>query len=80
MAAGFQVMVLDANHTRLYQRRKPHRKSKNGCLACKVKRVKVRDQCCLTGELKRANYSVRRKKTVLCSLLTYQHNLLFRAA
>lgn len=40
--APFQVIEFSQKHrAREYKRRKPHSKTKDGCLGCKVKRVKV---------------------------------------
>ncbi|OIW32738.1 hypothetical protein CONLIGDRAFT_277014 [Coniochaeta ligniaria NRRL 30616] len=41
MTGNFQVFSLDApNQLKDHKRRKPHKKSKGGCLCCKVKKVK----------------------------------------
>ena len=41
--AGFQVLSFNDFDPRIrdYKRRKAHRKTKDGCLTCKAKRVKV---------------------------------------
>jgi len=47
---GFQVFALDDadEGPRVYQRRKWHKKTREGCVACKSKRVKV---CAWTFDL-----------------------------
>lgn len=44
MAPQFQVIALSQPGLQVkeYKRRKPHKKTRSGCLPCKAKRVKVR--------------------------------------
>jgi len=41
--AGFQILSLNGFDLRVrdYKKRKEHKKTKSGCLTCKVKKVKV---------------------------------------
>jgi hypothetical protein len=43
MASGFQIISFadSDTHAREYKRRRPHQKTRSGCVACKIKRVKV---------------------------------------
>jgi hypothetical protein len=43
MTGNFQVLTLDGPSAQLreHKKRRPHKKTKSGCLSCKVKKVKV---------------------------------------
>lgn len=46
MAGSFQVLSLNGPKLELreHKKRRPHKKTKSGCLSCKVKKVKVRTE------------------------------------